>query len=77
MWDMRVITSRNGKTLFLIGGRKAPEFTDYVEEINQLVCEGNTVESCRWKDTGLKLEHPRFRHLVFPISESMANELCN
>ena len=50
MRDMRVIPSKNGKTLFLVGGRKAPEFTDYVEEINQLVCEGTTVESCRWKD---------------------------
>ena len=77
MREMRVIPSRNGKTLFLVGGRKGPEFNDYIEEIHQLVCEGNKVRSCQWVDTGVKIEQPRRGHQVFPIPESMANELCN
>ena len=82
MRDMRVIPSRNGKTPFLVGGKKAPEFTDYVEEINQLVCEGNTVESCQWVDTGLKLEQPRKRHMRdeckrYPLSEVRSTEVLD
>ena len=77
MREMRVIPSRNGKTLYLVGGRKGPEFSDFVEEIHQLVCEGNKVRSCQWVDTGVKIEQPRRGHQVFPIPESMANELCN
>ena len=76
MRNFQVITSRNGETLFLVGGWKPPTKLDFIEEIYQLVCGENTVESCQWMDTGLKLEHPRLAHLVFPIPESMANELC-
>ena len=76
MRNFQVITSRNGETLFLVGGEKPPTKLDFIEEIYQLVCGENTVESCQWLDTGLKLEHPRTGHLVFPIPESMATELC-
>ena len=76
MRNFQVITSRNGKALFLVGGWKPSTKLDFIEEIYQLVCGENTVESCQWLDTGLKLEHPRTGHLVFPIPESMATELC-
>ena len=55
MRNLKVIPSRNEMTLFLVGGWKPPTRDDFVKEIYQLVCGENTVESCQWMDTGLKL----------------------
>ena len=66
--------SKNEQTLFLIGGRN-DEKDELLDKTYQLVCD-KTPGSCRWKITDVTLSKPRNVHIVLPIEESLALNLC-
>ena len=72
----QVIESEDGKSLYTVGGFSLPDNTNYVKDIFKLVCE-DTIDSCEWENTGVKLEIGRKKHVALPISKSLAQDLCH
>ena len=44
-------------------------------EVLQLECRGDQIQSCQWKEMSEKLEFARSRHVSIPLPDSY--EICN
>ena len=68
-----VISSREQNTIFALGGVAESKTRD---EIYRLKCTGQSMNGCVWDKLGVKLKYGRAGHVVLPISNSLASDLC-
>ena len=59
--------------MFVIGGVAEDKTRN---EVYKLTC-GESIESCKWEENDVKMKHARAGHVVWPISDSLATEICD
>ena len=75
----RMVSSLDFKKTYIIGGYDYVSGYGYIyyNEIQELTCMDNTIDSCEFKLSGTKLAAPRVGFVALPIPESVSAELCN
>ena len=71
--DHRMVTSEDGKELFIIGGSRRRHVRNQVLKLH---CEGTDPATCSFKEIETKLKFAREEHIALPISDSFARQLC-
>ena len=66
-----MISSPTEKGVVMIGGRK--NFAEYSSDLLEL--SGDSQETLEWKILEQKLQHPRYDHVSFSISNDIAATL--
>ena len=71
-----MISSPTEKGVVMIGGSRFPNFE---EEYSSAILElsGHSKETLEWKILEQKLQHPRFNHVSFSISNDIAATLTS
>ena len=69
----RMVASEDLETIYITGGSKALENG----EILQLQCSGSTPDTCSFATLTLDFDVIRFAHIALPVSNTLADKLCN
>ena len=70
-----MVASQDSETVYITGGYGRGR--DIVHILAELQCSGSTPNTCAFKHLETTNEIARENHIAIPITESLANKLCN
>lgn len=68
-----MVASEDLRSIYITGGNEIRNNG----EILQLQCSGSTPDTCAFTPSTLDVKVGRFAHIALPISNTLADKLCN